>query len=236
MAGGAEAEGLPALSWTAASRCGVRHDHNEDAYLASPPRGLFCVADGMGGHLDGQLASLSVARILDRMVANGPIEARVEAVERSLQRINAALRREAVKNGVAAIIGATVVVLVVDRDYAVCVWAGDSRCYLLRDGELFQVTRDHGVPQAPGRARTNVVSRAIGSGEQLELDRVVLELEPNDSFLLCTDGVSDYLEPDDILAGLIRPFDGAAEELVEAAVACGSRDDLTAVLVQVVAD
>ncbi|MDQ0314301.1 PP2C family protein-serine/threonine phosphatase [Amorphus orientalis] len=233
MAGETDLIGPPPLIWSAASRCGVRHDVNEDAFLASPERGLFCVADGMGGHLEGQLASLSVARILDRMVAVAPLEDCVDTIERSLQRINASLRSEAVKSGASAIIGATVVVLVMDRDYAVVSWAGDSRCYLMRDGELFQITRDHGVPQNQETRRTNVVSRAVGSGERIELDRVVLAIEPEDTFLLCSDGISDYLEPDDILAGLQRPLESAAEDLVEAAAVCGSRDDLTAVLARV---
>lgn len=233
MAGSDEILGPPPMIWSGASRCGVRHQVNEDAYLASPERGLFCVADGMGGHMDGQLASLAVTRILDRMVALAPLETCVETVERSLQRINGSLRKEAIKSGLSAIIGATVVVLVMDRDYAACVWAGDSRCYLLREGELFQITRDHGVPQSADARRTNVVSRAIGSGDHVELDRVVVAIEPNDTFLLCSDGITDYLGPDEILTCLGHPVEAAAEDLVEAAAAGGSRDDLTAVLARV---
>lgn len=233
MAGAGDVPAIPAMVVAAASRCGARRDVNEDAFLALTERGLFCVADGMGGHADGQLASLSVARILDRMVAAGPLEDRVASVERSLHRINKALRNEAAKGGLASIIGATVVALVLDADYAVCVWAGDSRCYLLRDGHLFQMTRDHGGAYAPEQRRTNVVTRAIGSGEVLELDRVVVEVEAGDSFLLCSDGVSDYLSADDILAHLTGPVQTAADDLVAAAAAAGSRDDVTAVLVRV---
>lgn len=233
MAGAADASPVPVLAVAAASRCGARSDVNEDAYLVLAERGLFCVADGMGGHADGQLASLSVTRILERMVAAGSLEDRVATVERSLHRINTALRSEAAKGGLAAIIGATVVALVLDADYAVCVWAGDSRCYLVRDGHLFQMTRDHGAAQAPDQRRTNVVTRAIGSGETLELDRVVVEVEAGDSFLLCSDGVSDYLSADDILAHLAGSFQTAADDLVAAAAAAGSRDDVTAVLVRV---
>lgn len=233
MAGAGDFHWALPLTVAASSRCGLRHAVNEDAYLSLPERGLFCVADGMGGHLDGQLASMSVARILERMVGAGPLEARVETVERSLNRINTALRNEAAKGGLTAIIGATVVTLVLDEDYAVCVWAGDSRCYLCRDGQLFQMTRDHGAPQAADQRRTNVVTRAIGSGGVLQLDRVVLEVEDGDTYLLCSDGVSDYLSPDDILACLADGIDGATDALVEAAVAGGSRDDITAVLVRV---
>jgi len=233
MAGATDAWSGPAFRVAASSRCGLRHDVNEDACLTLPERGLFCVADGMGGHLDGQLASLSVVRILDRMVGTGPLEERVETVERSLTRINTALRNEAAKGGLAAIIGATVVALVLDADYAVCLWAGDSRCYLLRDGHLFQTTRDHGAAASGDQRRTNVVTRAIGSGGVLQLDRVVLEVEEGDTYLLCSDGVSDYLSPDDILACLAEGFDGATDALVEAAVKSGSRDDITAVLVRV---
>lgn len=234
MAGAGDPPSLvPVLSVAAASRCGARRDENEDAYLTLTERGLFCVADGMGGHADGQLASLSVARILERMVGAGSLEERVETVERSLHRINTALRSEAAKSGLTSIIGATVVALVLDADYAVCVWAGDSRCYLVREEQLFQMTRDHGGAQAPDQRRTNVVTRAIGSGETLELDRVVVEVEAGDSFLLCSDGVSDYLSADDILACLTGPGAHATDDLVDAAVAAGSRDDVTAVLVRV---
>ena len=233
MAGAGDVASLPVLAVAAATRCGARRDVNEDAFLALTERGLFCVADGMGGHADGQLASLSVARILERMVGTGSLEERVATVERSLRRINTALRNEAAKGGLTAIIGATVVALVLDTDYAVCIWAGDSRCYLLRDGHLFQMTRDHGALQAPDQRRTNVVTRAIGSGETLDLDRVVVEVEAGDSFLLCSDGVSDYLSADDILACLAGPFEHATAELVAAAVEAGSRDDVTAVLVRV---
>ena len=233
MAGAGDVPPRRARAAAAPSRCGARRDVNEDAYLALTERGLFCVADGMGGHADGQLASLSVIRILERMVGTGPLEERVTTVERSLHRINTALRNEAAKGGLSSIIGATVVALIVDADYAVCVWAGDSRCYLLRDEHLFQISRDHGAAHAPEQRRTNVVTRAIGSGATLELDRAVVEIEAGDSFLLCSDGVSDYLSADDILACLAGPFEHATAELVAAAVEAGSRDDVTAVLVRV---
>ncbi len=217
------------LGSSSGSRRGPRRVLNEDAFLDQPQAGLFCVADGMGGHADGHLASQAITRILEHAVdADAPIEHRIEQVEDAVASINAALRREAQKQSGRTIIGSTVVVLLIGDGYAACLWAGDSRAYLARAGSLYQLTKDHATPH-----RTNVVTRAVGSHDTVKLDRVIIATELGDTYLLCSDGVSGVVEADTILEILSSYDDHAADRLIGQSVSRSGRDDMTAVVVHI---
>lgn len=220
----------------AASRCGRSHASNEDAFLVAEEAGLYCVADGLGGHCDGQLASRSVASILSRTVpAAPPLTARIAAAERALGSINAALIAEARKIGPGALIGATVACLLTSDRFGACLWAGDSRIYLLREDRLFQLTTDHVSIARRGAKLGTVVTRAVGARPELALDRVVFSLAPGDVFLLCSDGVSKFTPAStihEVLSDLSLSEHAAADALNGEAVANGSRDDVTAVVVR----
>jgi serine/threonine protein phosphatase Stp1 len=148
------------------------------------------------------------------------------------------------------VIASTVVVLIARHGHFACLWAGDSRAYLLRDGALARVTRDHSLVQelvdggqitdaeAEHHPRANVITRAVGAeADMVELDKVTGRLTGGDRFLLCSDGLSKELS-DPEMADILRA-DGpetAAERLVEAALARHARDNVTAVVLEVLGD
>jgi protein phosphatase/serine/threonine-protein phosphatase Stp1 len=166
-------------------------------------------------------------------------------VRQRMTAANAALRSRE-DGGDNDISASTVVVLIARGDHYACLWAGDSRAYLLRDGVLSQITRDHSLVQelveagairaedAESHPNANVITRAVGSGDDLELDKVTDRLVPGDRFLLCSDGLCKTL-PEAELARVLADGSGPAERLVEAALAHRGRDNVTAVVIDVLA-
>ena len=213
--------------------------HNEDAYVDRPEIGLWAVADGAGGHAAGEVASGMIADAL-RAIGTGELA----AVRQAIERTHVALREEAARRGPRVMIASTVVVLLVESERFACLWAGDSRAYLLRDGALRQLTRDHSLVQelleagaigpedVDGHPRGNVITRAVGADhDELALDEVGGELMAGDRFLLCSDGVSKVLREAALRA--LMGGEAPARALVEAALAAGARDNATAVVVEV---
>lgn len=226
----------PSLTWhcCSATRAGPRHTVNEDAAAELPDVGVFVVADGVGGHTDGALASHSIVEII-RCVASmhDGLDARVADIEAALQSVNEALRREAESRPGNVIIGSTVAVLVMNEHYAVCIWGGDSRIYLRRQDHLYQLTKDHTLQEEEDpNAPSGVLTRAVGSAETLVLDRVVTTIEAGDTFLVCSDGLTKVLSDEDLNTLLAEPIEGLAARLVASAVTEGSTDDVSAILVR----
>jgi serine/threonine protein phosphatase PrpC len=224
---------------------GKVRQHNEDACLDRPDLGLWVVADGMGGHSAGDLASAMIVERLASLRPDRSLSRFVEQVESVLEAVNEELRRLAVTRE-AATIGATVAALLVRGAFAVCAWAGDSRIYRLRNGELDQVTQDHAlvadlvdrgvltVEQAAHHPQSNLVTRAVGAGEALKLDLEIMELADGDRFILCSDGLDKEVDDEEIrrLAMDDTGLD-VADALVELALSRGSRDTVTVVAVHV---
>lgn len=232
------------LHWTCAARTDVGpvRSRNEDAYVAQPGRGLWAVADGMGGHAFGDFASTAVVEALAGTPPHGTLASFIDAARASLVRVNASLRDEARARQV-PMIGSTVVALLACGHEAACLWAGDSRLYLLRHGRLQQLTRDHsqfealkarGVDMATVAANANMITRAVGAADTVDIDVATLAARDGDIFLLCSDGLSTPVEEHAIAAAL-APGDctRAADELVALAVANGGRDNITAIVVRV---
>jgi protein phosphatase/serine/threonine-protein phosphatase Stp1 len=205
------------------------------------------VADGAGGHDSGEVASGMIVAELDRLPRDLSGAEVLSEVRLTLSRVHAALRAEAASRGPHAMIASTFVALILrDRHFA-CLWAGDSRAYLLRHGVLTQISRDHSLVQelvdsgnlAPEDAErhphANVITRAVGSdSDVLELDKVIGQAEPGDRFLLCSDGLSKTLSDAEISSLLAAP-DGVPppELLIAAALAHRVNDNVTAVVVEV---
>jgi serine/threonine protein phosphatase PrpC len=222
---------------SSATRQSPSHDENEDSLAALPEAGLFVVADGIGGHTDGGLASRSVIEILCHAVEPGAaFDARLEQAEMALESINRALRREGEQRQKPVIIGSTVALLLIGEGYAGCLWAGDSRIYLQRDGELFQLTHDHTLGaemEDPTPRAHNTITRAVGPADKLELERVITHIEPDDTLLVCSDGLTKAVNDDEISEMMREPITGVAERLVARAVTLGSRDDVSVIVVRV---
>jgi protein phosphatase len=232
------------LCWTCAARTdiGPVRSRNEDAYIAQPGRGLWAVADGMGGHAFGDLASSTVVDALASVPLPGTLAGCIDAARGRLDQVNQSLRAEARARHV-PVIGSTVAALLACGHEAACLWAGDSRIYLLRQGRLQQLTRDHsqyealrasGVDMATVAANPNMITRAIGAADMIEFDVATLPARDGDIFLLCSDGLSTPVAEQAIAAAL-APGDcfHAARELVALALANGGRDNITAIVVRV---
>jgi serine/threonine protein phosphatase PrpC len=230
-----------AFASAARTHAGCLRTSNEDRFLVRGEVGLWAVADGMGGHEDGSIASGLVMDSLASVDFGSQGAADVRVIEASLQESNGALQVRA-RGG---IMGTTIVALLANAREYVCLWAGDSRAYLRRDGKLTQITHDHSLVQrlvdegrlSAGDARThprlNVITRAVGAAPDLTLERRRAASQTGDLFLLCSDGLSGIVgdsEINDLLAA--APLEVAADGLVELALRRGAPDNVTVVLVR----
>ena len=220
---------------------GAVRRYNEDAFLSKPETGLWAVADGMGGHRNGDQASRMIVEALDRVQLPESGAAFMGDVHARLSEVHDALRREAQQTG--ATTGSTAIVLMVHAGRFVCLWAGDSRLYLLRDRQLWQITRDHSYVQelvdsgvlspeaALNHPQSNVITRAVGASEALELEMERSVVLPGDVFLLCSDGLTRVVSEGEI-ANLLdaMPPDQAANGLVDLALGRGAPDNVTVVI------
>jgi protein phosphatase len=223
---------------------GLVRRRNEDAFLDRPERGLWVVADGMGGHQRGDFASRLIVETLDSIAPTRELPAFVDAVRDALTTVDRELGRRAEELGPDTLIGSTVVVLLAVEDTFACVWAGDSRLYRRRDGTLQQLTTDHSRVQelidqgllrpeeAEHHPASNIVTRAVGAGA-LECGVITGEMRAGDRFLLCSDGLHGLVRPVAINEALKRPGRKAAAQLLKAVMARGARDNVTIVIVEV---
>ncbi len=226
---------------SAGSDVGKIRTVNEDAYLNLPEVGLWAVADGMGGHAAGELASAMTVDALSNLGRTENLNDFVNDVTTCLQRVNRSLLQIAHERSVSTI-GCTVVVLMMIERRAAFIWAGDSRVYLSRDGELMQLTRDHsyetdeptGVAiNATEKQLANMVTRAVGAASELEVEVGYVELIDGDCFLLCSDGLNKEVTAGEIDA-ILRCGDesDATRKLLDLSLARGARDNVTVVTVQ----
>ncbi len=241
---------LPAYSSSGRTDTGKVRGHNEDAVLIRDDVGLWVVADGLGGHSAGDYASQMIVDRLGHLRRPDNVHDFVEAIEDTLESINAELRRTAYERGV-DLIGSTVALLIHHNDYMLCGWVGDSRVYCFEDGRLRQATRDHAHgaeddvthistkdgdrpgPQPGG----GVLTRAIGAEERLFVDWVVAARRPGVQFLLCSDGVNKEMTDRELEAAFRT--DTTPPTLIgsifETSLARGARDNVSAVVVRLAA-
>jgi serine/threonine protein phosphatase PrpC len=225
---------------------GCRRKVNEDSLAVRTERGYWAVADGMGGHEAGDIASAKVSEALLRLPVVYGLDNLVESAIEALQRVNADLIALAGSSDLKRAIGSTVVGLAIAGDQYRCFWAGDSRAYRVRDGEIVQISRDHSMVQdlvdagmlAPEDAEkhpnANIITRAVGVNEQLRVDAVRGDARPGDQFLLASDGLTRLVDNDELAAVLTsRNPDAAADLLIETTLARGAPDNVTAIIVKV---
>lgn len=234
--------------WSSAGRTdtGKVRARNEDAFLDQPQQGLWVVADGMGGHQAGDLASRLIVESLAELPAGLDFEDRLDALRDCLHRLNRHLSLGLTLTAETPdlLVGSTVVALLAEGSRVACVWAGDSRCYLLRGRQLFQLSRDHSLLQqlveergmspadAARQPGAHALTRAIGAAEELQLDILELESLPGDVFLLCSDGLYQDLDHDLLTAALLRPSPQLAlQRLFELALLGPARDNLSGVVI-----
>ncbi|MCP3717565.1 protein phosphatase 2C domain-containing protein [Paraburkholderia sp. CNPSo 3076] len=235
------------LLWSSASRTDVGRVRalNEDACLDQPQRGLWAVADGMGGHTAGDLASGMIVRALGALVVPNALTSFSATARGTLQTVNHQLREEAARRGV-RMIGSTVAVLMAKGREFAWLWAGDSRIYLYRDAQLEALTTDHSYVaelQAQGHLSAeaarhhpsqHLITRAVGAADWLDLDEGRIVVRDGDLFLLCSDGLSNEVQAPEMVRALeAGDCQHVTDLLVEMALQAGGRDNITAVVVRV---
>lgn len=228
---------------TTRTHAGARRSVNEDRLLDRPDAGLWAVADGMGGQRAGDVAASRVVNALAGVRHDASAYACLADIVREVEGVNAALFGEGRDGG--ALSGATLVALLIHDGYYACLWAGDSRAYLLRNGGLTQLTRDHSLVQEmvesgaiteaerKAHPRGHVITRAVGAGPKIEMERRFATLEQDDVFLLCSDGLTACFEDHEILDVLRdHSLDDAADLLLETALSRHASDNVSFVLVE----
>lgn len=233
------------LSWAGVTDQGRRRETNQDAFLADYP--LFIVADGMGGHAGGEIASRSTVSRLQALVVAGEVGR--PGIENALELAvgDIADHPETTDEGT----GTTLTGVFLDSEGEEAHWValniGDSRVYLLRDDRLVQVTTDHSVVQeliaagklspeeAEGHPYSNVITRAVGASELTAPDYVSIDLRPGDRFVICSDGLTKELTDYGIQHFLREHLDpgAAVDAMLSAALENGGRDNVTLIVLQV---
>jgi protein phosphatase len=226
----------------AATHVGKRRDRNEDSYLIRPEAGIWAVADGMGGHEAGDLASQTV---IDELRSIELPTSAADLLSRCEGRVASANDRikEISRDRGGVLIGATLAVLLAFDGYYACVWSGDSRIYVVRAGEILQLSCDHTEVQellasgaitakeAKTWAGNNVVTRAIGVYDEPELEITSGPLQPGDSFVICSDGLTHHVEDSEILDCVTTNISQqACDSLIALALERGGVDNVTVIV------
>ena len=226
---------------------GRKRRHNEDAFVAEPP--LFAVADGMGGAQAGELASsLAAAALKDLQEPGGGGEERVdELIQQANRRVYERQSQDAAASGM----GTTMTVALVEDGRVAIGHVGDSRAYLVRGGRLEQLTEDHSLvaelvrsgklspEEAEGHPQRSVITRALGTDPDVDVDTFSVETKPGDLFLICSDGLTTMVDDETILAEVARnreDLKSAAKALVRAANKGGGEDNITVVFFEIGAE
>ncbi len=234
--------------WRSAARTdmGKVRLRNEDAFLNSPERGVWAVADGMGGHCSGDVASQLLVSRLGALPAQNDLGPRLQAVRDCLQGVNQQLcpERGARARPEQHITGSTVAVLLIEGRHGVCLWAGDSRCYLWRQHMLYQLSRDHSFQQrlieqehmshrhACAHPDARALTRAVGAAPALALEVLEFEVQAGDVFLLCSDGIYQELTPRALGQALsVSAPELAVARLFDDVLSGAARDNLCAVVI-----
>lgn len=234
----------PRLHWTSRgiTNIGAVRKINEDAFLDRPDLGVWAVADGMGGHAAGDVASQIVVERLGQLSGNGKLSTLLDGAEDRLIEANRKLLTLAMHEKERTI-GSTAVVLLARGRHAACVWAGDSRLYRIRDHGIEQMMQDHAMieelvasglitrAEAASHPQANRITRAIGAMPGLFLDVELFALEPGDIYLLCSDGLYKELSDEEIARTLGGDIN-AVNRLIMFALERGAHDNVTVVAVQ----
>jgi len=215
--------------------------------LVRTDRGLWAVADGMGGHDKGDVASAMVTDALLHLPIVYGLENLVEAATEALTRVNRELIVLADSGESSRTIGSTVVGLAIAGEQFRCFWAGDSRAYRIRGDQIVQLTRDHSLVQdlveagmltpqeALDHPNSNVITRAVGVVEDLKIDKVSGDARPGDRFLLASDGLTKLVDETELVGErTTRRAEEAADKLIETVLSRGAPDNIAMIIASVV--
>ena len=253
---------MPVIKSWARTDVGRKRKHNEDSFLVDEGLGLYAVADGMGGHAAGEVASAQAVKSIRDALADGKpiLEAFVRSPTVESREQTAALMERAIHKACADIhalatsdlgkrgMGTTVVALLAAGKKAVVGHVGDSRVYLYRNGRAHQLTEDHTIiqeqlkrglitkDQVATAENRNVITRAVGIQPSVAVDTLVTDLLPGDLFVLCSDGLHGYLQDDELPQLFAQERDKLPDLLVDLALQRGGKDNVTAIVLSIEAD
>lgn len=224
---------------------GLKRKINEDSILVETGRGLWAVADGMGGHEAGEVASAAVVDRLRRLPVTADLDALAADAIDALQQVNGDLIELARSKDSERTIGTTVVGIAIADGRFRCFWAGDSRAYWIRGGEIMRLSRDHSLVQdlvdagmikpeeADRHENANVITRAVGVRESLDVDCISGEAKSGDMFLLASDGLTRVVDDGEMVAELGRgSLEQAADRLIETVLERGAPDNVSLIIVR----
>lgn len=233
------------IRFSSTTHVGRVREVNEDSILALPEAGIWLVADGMGGHAAGDFASQTIAETVASLPLSLEPGERMHAVREAINRSHEIIQQEAAKSG-GKTIGATVAALILANGHFVSFWAGDSRLYRLRDGVVEILTTDHSIvadlviagqmtwDEAEHHPQSNAITRAVGVGDEFQVDKIRGEVEPGDRFLLCTDGLNKYADTKTLERILTAaPIETVVDELLTTALDGGGADNISIIVVDV---
>jgi len=235
------------FSWVSAGATDVGHVRqiNEDAYLERSDIGLWVVADGMGGHHAGDVASSNIVDILNDTKPSVRLSDYVDEVEERIISANDQLVNLAKQHDDNRTIGSTVVALIALEDHFAVLWAGDSRAYRCRNSECMQLTRDHSQveemvqrgllrpEEAEEHPASNVITRAVGAADNIYVDIEIDKIQPNDTFLLCSDGLNKHVSDAEIQEFLQHQnLDEIPQRLIETTLQRGAIDNITVIVIR----
>lgn len=214
--------------------------------LERPEIGLWAVADGMGGHSKGDVASKMIIDTLKKVHEGTSLTRYIDDIEDRIMTVNRKLIEKANETTKKTTIGSTVVILLAYEQYCVYIWAGDSRLYRLRNGELRQISTDHSQvelyieqglisrEEAASHPHGNMITRAVGATQDLRLDMDIQKLARGDRYLLCSDGLTKHVSDVELEQFLPR---GTKQEccrhLIDTTLARGAGDNVTAIIVDI---
>ncbi|MBA2475968.1 MAG: Stp1/IreP family PP2C-type Ser/Thr phosphatase [Actinobacteria bacterium] len=236
---------MSALQYAGLSHTGRRRRRNEDAYVLQPP--LFAVADGMGGPRAGEIASRLAAEALQSASGDGFGESRVVSL---IQTANRRIYQRSSEDAEVSGMGTTITVALVEDGTVALGHVGDSRAYLIREGRLEQLTEDHSLvgelyrsgklsrAEADSHPQRSVITRALGTDPDVDVDTFTIESRPGDVFLLCSDGLTTMVRDEDLLEIVERQgndLEQAARTLIDTANQAGGEDNITVVFFRLTA-
>lgn len=235
------------INWSSAaeSNVGVVRSVNEDSIMTNSDIGLWAVADGMGGYEAGDIASNMIVTSLLEIEKHEYLHAFVDDVEDKLLDANNRILEYSEIMHEGRILGSTIISLLIQGHVGVCLWAGDSRLYRVRNNELQQISRDHShvqelveqgiitLAEAEYHPESNVITRAVGTSEDLYIDISLFNIQLGDRFLLCSDGLYNAVSEHAILQTLIEhDIDSAVKNLIEQTLENGAPDNVSVILVK----
>ncbi len=234
------------LNWSSYGRTHVGKVRaiNQDAFADLPDKGLWVVADGMGGHSEGEIASELIVSTFKQFKADIIEGVSTTKIHQQLAEINTTLVKKAALLGENEVIGSTVVVLYAYQKRCVVIWSGDSRIYLFREGHLKQLTQDHNnetelladgfsPEEVKSHPYAQILTHAIGGDADVYIDELVQEVKSDDVFLLCSDGLNKEVSDGKIEEVLTQmPCQQAVDALMELSLENGGADNITIVIAQ----